>query len=108
MMSSSYVSLAGRSGTAPFAISALCLALSGSNAICVDHLDTPGQLGWKVAASSPTIQTRKFSTGTVREFVPRTAMGKSLQELRQRILQGGGARPAAVLLAEIREHRGEA
>lgn len=107
-MNGSYVSLAGLRGTAPFAIPALFLALSGGPpAISVDQASSSGQLGWRTAASSQTVQTKRFSPGAVKAFVPKTAMGKSLHELRKKILQAGGARPASSLLAEIREQRGE-
>lgn len=110
-MNGSYIALAGSKATSARAIPALVLALTSGLAAAHPDCNVIAQAhaqAWRGHTALQTIGTVKYSTAAVTTFVPKTELGRTLHELRKKILQAGHARPAAALLAELREQRGEA
>lgn len=107
-MNGIYTAAASSKTTYAFKAPALFLALSSSLTGCTsDSSAVLMHQAWRGHASLETSATLRYSAIAKRPFVPKTDLGRSLAELRSRILKAGGARPAAVLLAEIKEQRGE-
>lgn len=67
----------------------------------------PSTTAWRVVDGSQTVVRTKMKVAPRTPLMPKTQMARDLAALRARIVAAGATKPAAALLAEIQELRGE-